>query len=114
MCSDCPGWDECSNCTIERGDLTSTCATPLEHTTATEPGTALETLDIDQGYWRVTNTSDNVLACYNPDACIGGQTGAGGFCAQGYKGPCKGVRKKTHAWYLPCFESNLPSLIHIS
>ncbi|CAM9792296.1 unnamed protein product, partial [Ectocarpus sp. 12 AP-2014] len=44
-------------------------------------------LNIDEGFWRATNESDSILACYNADACIGGQTGADSFCASGYKGP---------------------------
>lgn len=89
VCLDCPGWDECSNCTIERGNVTPTCKASLEHTTASEPGVRLETLNIDEGYWRATNTSEKILACYNADACIGGVTGADSFCAPGYTGPCE-------------------------
>ncbi|CAM9340915.1 unnamed protein product, partial [Hapterophycus canaliculatus] len=44
-------------------------------------------LNIDKGYLRATNTSDIILACYNPDACSGGLTGSDGFCTSGYKGP---------------------------
>ncbi|CAN0398759.1 unnamed protein product, partial [Ectocarpus sp. 13 AM-2016] len=46
----------------------------------------LETLHIDEGYWRATTKSDNILACYNEDACSGGQTGVDSFCASGYTG----------------------------
>ncbi|CAN0186921.1 unnamed protein product, partial [Scytosiphon promiscuus] len=87
VCADCGTWGECSGCTIEEGDVVPVCETPLEHTTADEPGLTLETLSIDGGYWRVLNNSDNIFACYNPDACRGGQTGAGSFCASGYEGP---------------------------
>eukprot|EP00903_Cladosiphon_okamuranus_P018352 g16884.t1 len=87
VCLDCPDWAECSGCSIARGNVVPTCEAPLENTEATQPGTTLETLDIARGYWRATNDSDNVLACYNADACIGGRTGADDFCAPGYTGP---------------------------
>ena len=95
VCFDCPGWDECSDCSIGRGDITPTCEAPLEHTSADEPGVTLETLNVSRGYWRVTNTSDNILACYNADACVGGATGADNYCALGYAGPCE-ERYKRH------------------
>ncbi|CAM9570296.1 unnamed protein product, partial [Ectocarpus sp. 6 AP-2014] len=43
-------------------------------------------LSIAPRYWRATDTSDNILACYNPDACSGGVTGSERFCASGYNG----------------------------
>ena len=51
---------------------------------------SLEELDIDEGYWRATNTSKTILECYNTDACKGGKTGAQGYCDAGYAdtGPC--------------------------
>ncbi|CAB1114887.1 unnamed protein product [Ectocarpus sp. CCAP 1310/34] len=47
----------------------------------------LETLLIDPGYWMATNSSTEVLACYNVDACVGGITGATEYCVEGYEGP---------------------------
>ncbi|CAN0288143.1 unnamed protein product, partial [Scytosiphon promiscuus] len=47
----------------------------------------LERLFVERGYWRATPTSTNVLACYHPDACLGGVTGATGYCHEGYEGP---------------------------
>lgn len=49
----------------------------------------METLKIDAGFWRVTPESDVILACYNADACRGGETGAEDYCAPGYNGPCE-------------------------
>lgn len=46
-CFNCPAWNECSGCTITRGNVTSACEVPLEHTSADEDGATLETLDID-------------------------------------------------------------------
>ncbi|CAM9755964.1 unnamed protein product [Ectocarpus fasciculatus] len=86
-CFDCPAWDECSGCSITRGDVKPVCEAPLEHTKAEGPGTTVETLTIARGHWRATNESESILACYNADACIGGETGADGYCSPGYKGP---------------------------
>ncbi|CAN0250034.1 unnamed protein product [Scytosiphon promiscuus] len=87
VCLDCPDWDQCSDCSIANGDVTATCQVPLENTQAKENGVTLETLDVTGGYWRATNDSVYILACYNADACIGGQTGAEDYCAPGYTGP---------------------------
>ena len=117
MCFDCPDWDQCSGCTIEEGDLTPVCEVPLLHTTATEPGSTLETLNIEGGYWRATITSKKILACYNPNACSGGRTGTDSFCASGYDGPCEGVtrRSKLDTCKNPCprFLRMLRSLIFL-
>ncbi|CAN0506184.1 unnamed protein product, partial [Ectocarpus sp. 12 AP-2014] len=101
-CLDCANWDECSGCTITSGDVVPTCETPLEYTTAEEPGVTLETLNIDGGYWRTTTESDSILACYNTDACNGGQTGEDSFCASGYTGSYCAV----------CETGYAPSLAH--
>lgn len=90
ICVDCCGWDECVGCTITRSSITPSCESPLDHTSAEVPGVTLETLTIDTGYWRATNKSKTILACYNADACVGGQTDSDDFCATGYKGPCEG------------------------
>ncbi|CAM9498222.1 unnamed protein product [Ectocarpus sp. 8 AP-2014] len=70
---------------MTRGAVKPVCKVRLEHTTAEGPGTTLETLTISSGYWRATNKSEIILACYNADACSGGETGAD--CSPGYKGP---------------------------
>ena len=93
MCFECPGWEECPGCTFESKIATPTCEAPLEHTTAEEAGVTLETLNVTKGFWRANNRSDKVLACYNEDACSGGQTGADNFCANGYSGPCEEERQ---------------------
>ncbi|CAM9718324.1 unnamed protein product [Scytosiphon promiscuus] len=87
VCFDCPDWDECSGCTMTRGDVKPVCEVPLEHTTAEGPGATVETLYIARGYWRATNQSEIILACYNADACVGGETGTDGYCSPGYTGP---------------------------
>lgn len=89
MCVGCPDLDECSGCTITRPDITPICEAPLEHTTAEQEGVTLETLSIARGFWRATNKSENILACFNTDACIGGVP-LDGYCAQGYTESCEG------------------------
>ncbi|CAM9385517.1 unnamed protein product [Laminaria digitata] len=97
VCFDCPPWDECSDCNITRGTVTPECDAPLEHSSADTVGVSLETLSIDEGYWRATNESDSILACYNADACSGGQTGSDSYCAPGYKGPYCAVCEATYS-----------------
>ena len=96
MCSDCPDWDECYLCEITNDSIPSACETPLDHTTADEDGVVVETLSIERGFWRASNKSEDILACYNADACNGGQTGADGFCAPGYQGPCENWALRAH------------------
>jgi len=47
-------------------------------------------LVINEGYWRATSESTNILKCYNPEACPGGVTS--GRCSTGYQGPCETKR----------------------
>lgn len=72
-------------------DVVPTCEVVLKHTTAAEePGLTLKTVNIEAGYWRTTTESGDILACYNPDSCMAGLTGADSFGASGFKGPCEG------------------------
>lgn len=100
VCFDCPGWNECSDCNITKSTVTPECDAPFEHSSADRVGVTLETLSIEKGYWRATNESDSILACYNVDACYGGQTGSDSFCAPGYKGPCTGGCSSPRACYV--------------
>ncbi|CAM9114240.1 unnamed protein product [Ectocarpus sp. 8 AP-2014] len=103
VCFDCGDFeDDCPFCYMKGGNAMPACEAPLEHTTATEPGTTVETLVINEGYWRASTKSNNILACYNEEACIGGQTGAYSFCAPGYNGPYCDV----------CDSDYSPSLAH--
>lgn len=89
ICSGCPSWEDCQNCTV--GELASApiCSTALEHTTTNGSGSTLETLSVDEGYWRATSDSNTILPCYNVKACAGGQTGTETFCNDGYSGACE-------------------------
>lgn len=65
------------------------CTAAMEHTTCSTKGKTLSTIVIDAGYWRATESSRDVLECYNPASCLGGVTGAPGNCKEGYEGPCE-------------------------
>ena len=95
VCAGCPPWIECDNCTVVGNNLAPTCSKALEHTSANERGNTLESLSIDSGYWRATVKSSTILACYNKDACLGGQTGADTVCDDGYMGPCEYAQRPT-------------------
>ena len=69
--------------------MVPSCAEALDHTSSAGGTVTLEMLSIDPGYWRVTEYSEDVLACYNADACLGGVTGTDGYCLEGYEGPCE-------------------------
>lgn len=53
-----------------------------------EDGVTLELLDLDEGYYRTSNLSHDVLECYQKKACQGGVV-VESFCADGYEGVCK-------------------------
>ena len=61
----------------------------IEHASSDGGVATLEKLVINEGYWRATATSTEVLECYNNDACNGGVSGTAGFCGEGYHGACK-------------------------
>ncbi|CAN0137715.1 unnamed protein product, partial [Ectocarpus fasciculatus] len=67
--------------------LVPLCSDVIPHSRSDGGLVTLETLEIDPGYWRATNSSTEVLACYNEDACAGGTTGATEYCVEGYEGP---------------------------
>lgn len=78
----------CSDCDVADGADVPTCTNVLDNTKSTGNTIVLETLVIESGYWRATPSSRDILACHNPDACLGGETGAADYCAEGYEGPC--------------------------
>lgn len=90
---------QCEECTIEGKE--PVCLEMMEHSNAAGGNATVESLSIDRGYWRATNTSVNIFPCYNPGACVGGVTGAEDYCHVGYRGPCK---SGTTLDRLVCFE----------
>lgn len=87
-CDGCPSWHLCTNCSVLGDVRRPACAATLDHTTSLERTGTLETLDLDSGYWRATDTSSNILSCFSEDACEGGAA-VGSYCATGYEGPCE-------------------------
>ena len=91
VCVGCP--DECDECHFD--ERVPICIglseAGVEH--ADSPGGVItvEELVIHEGYWRATETSTNVLECYNKDACLGGVKI--GSCSQGYEGPCESQKR---------------------
>lgn len=51
------------------------CTAAMEHAFSAGGTDTLAMLSIERGYWRATPSSEEVLACFNSDACLGGVTG---------------------------------------
>lgn len=63
---------------------------PTGANSATTGGTTLETLELEPGFFRTSNTSHTVRECFQESACKGGTDASDdGYCAAGYEGPCK-------------------------
>ncbi|CAM9601541.1 unnamed protein product, partial [Ectocarpus fasciculatus] len=77
----------CDGCAFAEPLRVPMCTDLLEHSTSPDGKLTLEALSIQRGYWRATTTSEEVLACYHPEACLGGVTGTAGYCLEGYQGP---------------------------
>eukprot|EP00752_Nemacystus_decipiens_P017698 g15868.t1 len=77
----------CDGCVFAEPLLAPICTEAMAHSSSSGGRTTLEELLIERGYWRATNLSETVLACYNADACLGGKTGTSDYCRQGYEGP---------------------------
>ena len=88
MCVSCIPWASCTGCSVLSDNRVPTCVAILDHTSSLEPTGTLETLSLDSGYWRTSNTSRNILTCYRETACAGGST-VEEYCSSGYEGPCK-------------------------
>ncbi|CAM9133326.1 unnamed protein product [Ectocarpus sp. 8 AP-2014] len=85
----CNGCDTtCDGCVFAEGSLAPICTEVMDHSTSDGGNVTLQTLSIDRGFWRASASSTEVLACYHADACLGGVTGASGYCEEGYEGPC--------------------------
>ena len=91
VCEKCT--ETCEGCDFGEKILVPECITlsdaGLEHAWSGGAVTTIEGLKIDEGYWRATANSMEVLECYNGDACSGGVTGATDYCSEGYKGACE-------------------------
>ena len=71
----CSGCDTvCDGCSFEGPPLVPICTEELDHTVSEGATVTLEELRIDPVYWRGTNSSKDILACFFADACLGGLT----------------------------------------
>lgn len=103
----CSGCVACSDCDVADSTDVPTCTNVLDNTQSAGNTIVLETILIDSGYWRATPSSRDILACHNPDACLGGETGAADYCAEGYEGPCTSTWWRLHVAHdaFPCYGS---------
>ena len=71
----------------------------------------LSALDLNRGYWRLSDASTEVLSCDSARMCEGGtifSDGGDGYCAEGYAGPLCGAcdagyfREATTGWCDHC------------
>eukprot|EP00752_Nemacystus_decipiens_P012610 g11167.t2 len=85
VCDGCP--ERVDGIEVENEDRVPICLEQLPHTRSEGGDSTIEALELDAGYWRTTNDSVYVLACYNEDACEGGMTDDPDFCREGYEGP---------------------------
>lgn len=86
----------CDGCSFDEPPLIPVCSEVMEHAVSSGGTVTLEMLEIEPGHWRATQSSEDILACYNEDACLGGVTGAPGYCLEGYEGPCEFFRGDVH------------------
>lgn len=92
----CSGCEPCDACSFEEPPLVPECKKALDHTSSPGGTVTLDQLRIDPGYWRATESTVNVLECFNADACLGGVTGTAGYCRKGSEGPCE--RGRASQW----------------
>lgn len=83
----CDGCDPCINCNFPNSEVVPVCVEQLDNTRTNGGDTDISSLEIESGYWRATQTSTNVLMCFNEDACQGGISGDEDYCKTGYEGP---------------------------
>ena len=95
LCYGCP--ENCDSCDYGTPIIVPECVSlsdaRVAHASSRGGVTTLEDLEIDKGYWRATNSSKDILECYNGDACRGGITGAFDYCSGGYRGACELARQ---------------------
>ena len=89
VCDGCGSQEECSGCIVKDNNQTHVCTEVLDHTDSQGGTATLETLVLDPGHWRATNSGRQIMACFNKDACGGGLTGKPDNCSTGYEGPCE-------------------------
>ena len=85
-CHDCEAEEDCNNCTVHNGDEVQVCEPVLDHTTSLSRDGTLQSLELEEGFWRSSPISKDIRECYEEEACVGGTYD---YCAEGYTGPCE-------------------------
>lgn len=90
VCSRC--YDSCDDIpedvVVDDDDFVPYCASVPTGVNGSHQGATLETLELEPGYYRVSNESHDVRECYYSNACQGGAD-ASNYCQSGYTGICK-------------------------
>lgn len=74
-------------------------------------GTTLETLSLEPGFWRASESSAAVIKCPYEASCTAQASSnaptskASGYCAKGYKGPVCGMRRGDNQTHTMCSEN---------
>lgn len=106
ICQGC--YRPCDECFIEANTSVPACTTLFANAQSDNGTATIEGVMVDPGYWRVNNQSENVLSCYNADACLGGLTGEPGFCHDGYEGPCELSTMNAHRTMITVHSDRVP------
>lgn len=93
-CHDCLAEADCENCVVRNRDEVQVCEPVLAHTVSPSANGTLQSLELQEGFWRISSTSKDVRECYEADACVGGVEP---YCAAGYTGPCKNPEQTGNA-----------------
>ena len=89
VCDGFGAQENCPTCIVKDSNHIPVCTEVFDHTDSQGGKATLETLVLDAGYWRATNKSRQIMACFNKNACNGGLTGNPDNCSTGYEGPCE-------------------------
>lgn len=73
---------------MEHNNTVPLCALMPHGVDDSTDGVTLESLDLEEGFFRMSTTSHAVLECYQEEACRGG-TEVTNYCSGGYEGPCE-------------------------
>lgn len=88
VCDQCSGGCDKLGASVDKDDTTPVCAKVPTGVNASGTGATVESLSLEAGYYRVSNTSRKILECCRAEACKGGSN-ASNYCEAGYRGPCE-------------------------
>lgn len=73
---------------VQHGNEIPSCEELPTGAKAVSSGTTVESITLEEGYYRTSNESHVILECHRRGACVGG-VDANNYCAAGFEGPCK-------------------------